>query len=90
MPLILLLGLIFPRVVIFILWLLTDWFARVPVDLIVGVLGFLFLPFTLLWYSVVMNIYGGSWGMWQMLILLIAVCTDLFHLFASSRYYYAD
>jgi hypothetical protein len=88
MPLLLLLGLIFPRFVIFVLWLATRWFVTVPIDWIVGLLGFLFMPYTLLWYSVVTNLYGGVFGFWQLLIMSLAIITDLAHLFGTGRYYY--
>jgi len=85
MPLILLLlGLLFPRVVIFILWLFTTWFSSFN-DWVLGILGFLFMPFTLLWYTAVLNLYSGTFGFWQTIILLIAVIVDLSELFSSWR-----
>ncbi len=85
MPLIaLLVALAFPRLIIFLLWLLTGWFASI--DLIVGVLGFFFMPYTLLWVSVVLNWYGGVWGMLQMIFLVVAVAVDFSHLFAGWRF----
>ena len=71
------LALIFPRVVIVGLWLLTDWFVGVFEGLLIPVLGFLFLPTTLLWYSVVVNVFGGEWGLVQYIGAAVAVMIDL-------------
>src|ERR1043166_2512229 len=63
MPLIIIfLALVVPRVVILVLWLLTPWFNGVFNSAILPVLGFLFLPLTLLWYSAVQHWFGGQWG----------------------------
>ncbi|MDX1546703.1 MAG: hypothetical protein R3247_06935 [Rhodothermales bacterium] len=70
-------ALLFPRLVIAGLWLLTDWFVGVFDGLIIPVLGFLFLPTTLLWYSVVVNVWGGEWDLVQIVGAVIAVLIDL-------------
>lgn len=66
-----------PRVVIVLLWFLTNWFTGVFDSIIWPILGFIFLPTTLLWYSVVMNVYGGTWGTLQIIVAVIAVAIDL-------------
>ncbi len=79
MPLLLLLlGLFIPRVVIVLLWLFTSWFTGVFDSFIIPVLGFIFLPYTLLWYSVVENTANGEWGLWQIVFLVIALAMDIF------------
>jgi hypothetical protein len=40
------------------------------------VLGFIVLPTTLLWYSAVQNWYGGNWGLWQIVGLVVALSFD--------------
>lgn len=70
-------GLFVPRIVILVLWFLTDWFSGVFDSLILPVLGFIFLPTTLLWYSVVVNVYNGVWGPLQIIVAVIAVAIDL-------------
>jgi hypothetical protein len=72
-----LLALMVPRFVIVVLWFLTTWFEGVFASLLWPVLGFVFLPTTLLWYSAVHNWYGGQWGTWQVVVLVLAVLTDL-------------
>ncbi len=78
MPLIIiLLGLLVPRVVIVLLWLLTTWFEGMFATVLWPILGFIFLPTTLLWYSIVHNWLGGQWGIVALVGLLIALILDL-------------
>lgn len=72
-----LLALTVPRVVILVVWFFTDWFVGVFDSLIIPILGFFFLPTTLLWYSVVVNVYGGTWDTLQIVVAVIAVVIDL-------------
>lgn len=72
-----LLALAVPRVVILVVWFFTDWFVGVFDSLIIPILGFFFLPTTLLWYSVVVNVYGGTWDTLQIVVAVIAVVIDL-------------
>lgn len=74
--LLVLLALALPRGVIILLWLMTDWFAGMFETMLWPVLGFVFLPTTLLWYSAVEKWYGGSWGLWQIVGLVVAVSLD--------------
>lgn len=86
MPLILaFIGLIAPRFTIFILWLASPWFTGVFQTRLWPILGFLFLPFTLLWYSVVINWFGGEWGWFQVLMMVIALVSDLSSSGKSAR-----
>ncbi len=66
-----------PRLVIFILWLFSTWFNGVFQTVGWPLLGFLFLPFSLLWYSAVTNWFGGQWNALAMIGMVIAVCLDL-------------
>lgn len=70
-------ALIMPRLVIVALWFLSDWFAGVFDNLLLPMLGFIFVPTTLLWYSVVQNWYGGEWGIMQIVIGVVALIIDL-------------
>lgn len=66
----------FPRVAIVLLWLFTNFFAHVFNGIIIPVLGFLFLPLTLLVYAYLRNtnaVIGGA----QLVFLFIAVILDL-------------
>ena len=78
MPILLgLLALLLPRVTILALWLLTPWFEGVFGNALLPLLGFLLLPTTLLWYSAVMNWFGGQWDIVPIVGLVIAVLLDL-------------
>lgn len=72
----LVLGVSAPRLTIVILGLFTKWFNAVG-SLIWIILGFIFLPYTLLWYSVVTNWYHGVWGPMQTAILIVAIIFDV-------------
>lgn len=72
-----LIGLFLPRLVSIILYFFSSWFVGVFETWYWPVLGFVFMPYTLLWYSAVANWYGGVWGFWQIVVLLIAIIMDL-------------
>lgn len=69
-------ALIIPRLSILYLWLMTNWFAGIFGSVFWPILGFIFAPTTLLWYTVVDNIYAGTWGTFQILVLVIAIMID--------------
>lgn len=76
--LIFILALIAPRVVMFFIWLLTDWFDAAYETNIIPFLGFLFLPYTTLAYMGAMLHAGGITVGW-LVVLVIAVLVDLGH-----------
>ncbi len=71
-----LLALITPRLVIFLVWLFTNWF-RVLNSRLWLILGFIFLPTTLLWYTAVQHWFGGQWTFWSVAGLVIALLIDV-------------
>jgi hypothetical protein len=75
--LVFLVALAFPRAAIILLFLFSDWFRGVFPGILVPILGFIFLPYTTLWYSVVMRMWDGTWGFWQVAFMVIAVLLDL-------------
>jgi hypothetical protein len=78
MPLIgILVGLLVPRLVILVLWLLTTWFEGVFATPLWPVLGFIFLPTSLLWYSAVQNWFGGEWAIIPLVGIVVAILIDL-------------
>ena len=70
-------SLIVPRLLIALLWLFSGWFNNVFETRAWPILGFLFMPHTMLWYSAVQNWFGGKWEFLQILILILAVLMDL-------------
>jgi len=78
MPLLILLfGVLVPRLTIVALWLLTNWFQGMFTTWLMPVLGFIFLPTSLLWYSVVVNWFRGEWGIIPIAGMVVAILMDL-------------
>jgi hypothetical protein len=69
-------ALAFPRLVIVLLWLFSTFFNGVYHGIIVPLLGFLFLPLTLIVYTYIQKTYGHL-GTPQLLAIVIAVIIDL-------------
>ena len=74
--LIVLIALLAPRILILLLYFFSSWFDGLFANLLWPILGFIFLPTTLLWYTVVQNVYDGVWGGLQILGLIVAVLID--------------
>lgn len=70
------LALLTPRLVILALWFFTTWFRGMFDSLLWPVLGFVFLPTTLLWYSAVQHWFGGQWTLWPIIGLVAALLID--------------
>jgi hypothetical protein len=66
-----------PRLLAAILWLFTNWFSGMFPSLVWPLLGFVFAPTTLLWYTAVQHWYGGVWSTWPVVGLVIAVMIDM-------------
>jgi hypothetical protein len=75
--LLLLLILAFPRIAIALLWFFTIFFAGVYHGILIPVLGFLFLPLTLLVYTYIVKTYPGPLSTQELVFLFIAVILDL-------------
>ncbi len=74
--LMLLLVLAFPRVVLVLMYLLSDYLQRAYHGLLLLVLGFLFLPLTTLAYAWMVNSHRPLDGV-NLLILIVAVIIDV-------------
>ena len=72
-----LIALLFPRILIVVLWLFTDWFSGIFTTVLWPILGFFFLPVTTLWYSVVMHQYGGVWTTTNIILMVLAIVIDM-------------
>ena len=72
-----LIALMAPRFLIVLLWLFTSWFRGIFDTALWPVLGFVFLPMTLLWYTAVQNWWDGQWGLVQIIGIIIALMIDL-------------
>jgi hypothetical protein len=77
MPCILLLVVLaFPRVVLVLMFLLSDYLTRAYHGLLIPLLGFIFLPLTTLVYAWEVNSHMALQGI-NLLFLIIAVVIDL-------------
>ncbi|HEU5049241.1 MAG TPA: hypothetical protein VFU00_02890 [Gemmatimonadales bacterium] len=72
-----LLALTLPRLAIALLWFLTDWFHGLFDGILWPLLGFIFLPTTLLWYTAVQHWFGGQWTLWPIVGIVIALLIDV-------------
>ena len=72
-----LIALMAPRFLIVLLFIFTSWFKGIFSTALWPVLGFIFLPTTLLWYTAVQNWWDGHFGLWQIVGLVIALMIDV-------------
>ena len=72
-----LLAVAFPRVAIVLLWLFTNFFTGVYHNIVIPVLGFIFLPLTLIVYTYLQRTHPGGMGTEQLIFIFIAVIVDL-------------
>jgi len=78
MPLLLaLLALLTPRIMIVVLWLFSNWFDGMFTSSLWPIVGFIFLPTTLLWFTAVQHWFGGVWSLWPIVGLIIALAIDV-------------
>ena len=78
MPLlIVLLALLLPRLTIIVLWLMSNWFEGIFTNPFWPIIGFIFLPLTLLWYTVVQHWFGRQWDIIPIVGLIIALIIDI-------------
>ena len=72
-----LIALFMPRVVVALLFFFTQWFSGMFDSLLGPILGFIFLPTTLLWYTVVQHWFSGQWTVWPIMGIVIAILIDI-------------
>lgn len=65
------------RITAVVLWFATDWFRALFDTLLWPILGFIFLPTTLVWYAVVQHRFDGQWTLWPIVGLVIALLIDV-------------
>jgi hypothetical protein len=70
-------ALLTPRLLIVVLYFFTSWFAGLFASLLWPLLGFIFLPTTLLWYTAVHHWFGGQWSLWPIVGLVVALLIDV-------------
>ena len=71
------LALFTPRLVVVLLWLLTNWFHGLFDSILWPILGLIFLPTTLLWFTAVQHWFGGQWDILPIVGLVVALMIDV-------------
>jgi len=71
------LALLTPRIAVALLWFFSNWFVGLFASVLWPILGFVFLPTTLLWYSAVQHWFGGAWTLWPIVGLVVALVIDV-------------
>jgi len=70
-------ALFMPRLVIALVYFFTTWFKGIFDMALWPILGFIFLPTTLLWYTAVQHWWGGVWSFWPIAGIVVALMIDL-------------
>jgi len=73
-----------PRIVLFILWLFTNYLSRAYDGFVLPFLGFVFLPATTLAYAIAQNELGGVNGI-GLVVILIGLAVDVGLLGGGAR-----
>jgi hypothetical protein len=81
--------LMFPRVILVLMWLLTNYLTRAYHGLLLPLLGFIFLPITTIVYAWMVNNHMPLEGI-NVVILVVAVLFDAASHDSGRRYYYRD
>jgi len=66
-----------PRLILFGLWLFTDYLTRASVAFFWGFIGFLFAPCTTMAYAIAQNSFGGLQG-WGTVVFAAGIALDIF------------
>ena len=72
-----LIALIFPRLALLLVWIFSDFLGRAFQSVLWPILGFVFLPTSLLWFTAVQRWFGGEWTLWPIVGLVIALMIDV-------------
>ena len=73
-----------PRIVLFLLWLFTDYLSRAYDGFVLPTLGFFFLPATTIGYAIAQNEFGGFNGL-GIVAVLIGLAVDVGLLGGGAR-----
>jgi len=71
------LALVTPRLVVALLFFFSRWFVGMFDSILWPILGFIFLPTTLLWYTAVQHWFNGQWTLWPVVGLVLALMIDI-------------
>ena len=73
-----------PRLVIFLLWLLTNYLSRAFDGFLLPLLGFAFLPWTTIAWAIAQNEFSGATGV-GLLVIVVGFLLDIGVLGGGAR-----
>jgi len=73
-----------PRLILFGLWLFTDYLAQASIAFVWGFIGFLFAPCTTMAYAIAQNSLGGLTG-WGTVVFAAGIVLDIFIYYGGGR-----
>jgi hypothetical protein len=79
-----LLAFVGPRLVLFLLWIFTNYLSRAFDGFLLPLLGFAFLPWTTIAWAIAQNEFGGTGGI-GLLVIAIGVLADIGVLGGGAR-----
>jgi hypothetical protein len=72
-----------PRIILFGMWLFTDYLSRIGLPFFWGLIGWIFVPCTTIAYAIAENSFGGLQG-WGTVVFAAGIALDIL-LYASGR-----
>lgn len=82
-----LITLLAPRLVMFFIFVLTDWFGRAYETALWPVLGFVFMPYLTMAYMA-MKLHNGTMTGWWLALVIAAAVVDVAHWGGGERQYH--
>lgn len=79
-----LLAFVGPRLVLFLMWLFTNYLSRAFEGFLLPLLGFLLLPWTTIAWAIAQNEFGGTSGI-GLLVIVIGFLADIGVLGGGAR-----
>jgi hypothetical protein len=73
-----------PRLILFGMWLFTNYLAQASISFVWGFVGFLFAPCTTMAYAIAQNAYGGLAG-WGTVVFALGIVLDIFIYYGGGR-----
>lgn len=73
-----------PRIVLFLLWLFTNYLSRAFDGFLLPLIGFLFLPWTTIAFAIAQNELGGANGI-GLLVIALGLLADIGVLGGGAR-----
>lgn len=73
-----------PRLILFGMWIFSDYLTRAGLPFIWGLVGFLFAPSTTIAYSIAENSFGGLQG-WGTVIFAVGIILDILIYYSGRK-----